>query len=97
MQNQKNSGSSIIWPDFACGSTIRGPIDKWSSQADSALKTGLDSMFQEVLTVVESGHWGDNKNTRDLQKSVPTLLVAQHPEALWPNGVDRWIQREKLV
>ena len=42
--------------DFACTATTRGATAKWSAQADSALKSGLDSMFQEVLTVVESGH-----------------------------------------
>ena len=62
MQNQKNSGSSKMGADFACGPATRGPMDKWSLQAHSALKTGLDSMFQEVLTVVQSGQWGGDKS-----------------------------------
>ena len=35
--------------------------------ADSVFQTGLDSIFQVVLTVVESGCGGDNKKTRDVQ------------------------------
>jgi hypothetical protein len=42
-------------------------MDKQSRQVDSARKTGLDSMLQEVLTVVERGCGGDKKKTRDLQ------------------------------
>src|ERR1700731_1594972 len=61
MQNQKNSGSSKMGADFACCSTTSGPMDKWSSQVDSALKTGLDSIFQEVLTVVERGGYAKPK------------------------------------
>jgi len=41
--------------------------------------------------------WGDNKKSRDLQKSAPILSVAQQPEEVWTNEDDRWIQRAKLV
>ena len=47
---------------------------------DAARKTGLDSILQEVLTVVESGDEGggqerDKKNS-DTQKSAPILPIA---------------------
>ena len=64
---------------------------------DSARKTGLDSVLQDVLTVVETGDGGDNKKTRDLQEWVPILVIAKEPEELWTNGDDRGIQRAKLV
>ena len=67
---------------------------------DSACKTGLDSGFQEVLTVVESGDGGgqegDKKNS-DLPKSAPILPIASQPEQLRANGHDKWMQRAKLV
>jgi len=54
----------------------------WIPQVDSARKTGLDSILQEVLTVVESGDGGgqegDKKNS-DLEKSALILSVAQQP------------------
>jgi hypothetical protein len=53
--------------DFASSATTRGGMDKLSRRMDSARKTGLDSMLQEVLTVVERGCGGDKKKTRDLQ------------------------------
>jgi hypothetical protein len=39
-------------------------MDKWRLQADSALQTGLDTTLEEVLTVVQSGGGGVDKNTR---------------------------------
>jgi len=72
-------------------------MDKRRSLANSAHKDGLDSIFQEVLIVVESGDGGDNKKTRDLQKSAPILLIAQQPEGLWTNGDDRRIRGVTLV
>jgi hypothetical protein len=53
--------------DFGCSATTRGGMDKLSRRVDSARQIGLDSVFQEVLTVVESGCGGDKKKTRDLQ------------------------------
>jgi len=40
--------------------------------------------------------WVD-KNTRDLQKSLPTFIVVQQPDEQWTNGDDSAIQRIKLV
>jgi len=63
----KKVGIIRMGADFACSGTTRGAMAKWSWQADSAWKTGLDSTFQDVLTVVESGGGGDNKKSRDHQ------------------------------
>ena len=96
-EQQKKSGSSKMGPDFANSATTGGRMDKRSWQADSGCKLGLDSIFQEVLTVVESGWRGNNKKTRDHQKWGPTLPIALQPEVVWTNGVDRRIQNAKLV
>ena len=37
---------------------------------DSACKIGLDSIFQQVLIVVERGDGGDNKKTRDVHRHI---------------------------
>ena len=37
---------------------------------DSACKIGLDSIFQQVLIVVERGDGGDNKKTRDVRRHI---------------------------
>ena len=37
---------------------------------DSACKIGLDSIFQQVLVVVERGDGGDNKKTRDVHRHI---------------------------
>ena len=58
------SESSKIDADFHCSATTRGAMDKWRLQADSALQTGLDTTLEEVLTVVQSGGGGVDKNTR---------------------------------
>ena len=62
---------SQISADLDDSATTRGSTAQWSGQADSAHKTGLDSFFQVVLTLVESGTSGgtsgENKRTRDLQ------------------------------
>src|SRR5271155_2947621 len=96
-EQQKKSGSSKMGADFANSATTRGRMDKRSCQADAECKTGVDSIFQEVLTVVESGWRGNNKKSRDHQKWGPTLPIAPQPEVVWTNGVDRQIQSAKLV
>jgi hypothetical protein len=83
--------------DSANSEGTRGAMDKRRRQGDSARKTGLDSVLQEVLTVVETGDGGYNKKTRDLQEWVPILVIAEEPEELWTNGDNRWIQRAKSV
>ena len=83
MQNQKNSGSSKIWPDFACCSTTSGPMDKWRLQADSALKTGLDSIFQEVLTVVQRGGYATTKKLGIFNNLARLCLLLNNQR---PNG-----------
>jgi len=52
---QKNSGSSKMGTAFANSTRTRGGMDKRSQQAHSACKTGLDYVFQVVLTAVQSG------------------------------------------
>jgi len=79
---QKNSGSARMGTDSGNSGRTRGAMDKWRWQGDSARKTGLDSILQEVLTVVESGDAGGEKNSRNLRKSAPTLLIAPEVEAL---------------
>ena len=66
-------------------------MDKWRRQGDSERQTGLESVFQKVPIVVESGDGGNNKNTRDLRKSAPTLQIALEPEEPWTNGDNRRI------
>src|SRR5271154_2090057 len=97
---QKNSGSPKIGTDSANSATTRGATAKRRRQADSASKTGLDTVLQEVLTVVESGdggggQGGDKKNS-DLPKSGPILPIAPQPEQLRANGDDRGIKGVKL-
>jgi len=83
--------------EFACSARTNGTMDKRRRQADLTRKLGLESTFHEVLIVVESGDGGDNKKTRDLQKSAAILLIAQVLEELWTNE-DHWrIQRTKMV
>ena len=69
---RKYSESSKIDADFHCRATTRGAMDKWRLQADSAHQTGLDTTLEEVLTVVQSGGGGVDKNARNLQKSAPS-------------------------
>jgi hypothetical protein len=64
---RKKLGIFKLGADFGCSATTRGGMDKLSGRVDSARQTGLDSVFQEVLTVVESGCGGDKKKSRDLQ------------------------------
>jgi hypothetical protein len=59
---RKKLGIFKLGADFACSATTRGGMDKPSSRVDSARQTGLDSILQEVLTVVDSGSGGDNKS-----------------------------------
>src|SRR5271170_5189947 len=66
---QKNSGSARMGTDSGNTGRTSRDMDKRRRQGDSARKTGLDSVLQEVLTVVETGDGGDNKKTRDHQKS----------------------------
>jgi len=40
--------------------------------------------------------WGQQKNSGSSEWGL-TLLVAGQPEVLWSNGVDRQIQRERVV
>jgi hypothetical protein len=63
---------------------------------DLAHQRGLDPILEEVLTVVQSGSGGVDKNARNLQKSVQSSLIAQ-PEMIWTNGDDGRIQRIKKV
>jgi hypothetical protein len=57
-----DSAFSKTSADFLCNATTRYPTAKWSGQADSARKTGRDSPFKAVLTVVESDHgWEEEK------------------------------------
>src|SRR5271154_1530350 len=78
-------------------SATASAMGEWRPQADSARQTGLESTIQRSSDC--SGKWicGGDKNSRNLPKSAPTLLVAQQPDALWINGDDRQIQRVKLV
>ena len=75
--------TSRIWNIVAWNSTTGGPIDKWSLQADSALKTGLDSMFQEVLTVVESGGSATTKKLGIFKNGSRLCLLLNNQR---PNG-----------
>jgi hypothetical protein len=51
---------------------------------DLAHQRGLDPILEEVLTVVQSGGGGVDKNARNLQTSAPSSLIAQ-PEKVWTN------------
>jgi hypothetical protein len=43
---------------------------------------------EEVLTVVQSGGGGVDKNARNLRKSVLTFIVVQQPKEIWTKGDD---------
>jgi len=55
----KKLGIFKISTDSANSATTRGAMDKRRLQADSARKTGLDFVLQEVLIVVENGDGGE--------------------------------------
>ena len=81
---------------YDCYSTTKAAIDKWIVQENSPHQRGLYTTSEEVLTVVQSGGGGVDKNARNLRKSALWSLIAQ-PEEIWTNGDDGRIQRIKKV
>src|SRR5271154_5033788 len=79
---------------YNCYSATKAAIDKWIAHVDSAHQRGLESTLEEVLTVVQNGGGGVDKNARNLRKSAPSSLIAQ-PEEIWTNRDDGRIQRIK--
>jgi hypothetical protein len=66
---------------------------KRSIQADSGRKMGLELHHRSSDCSRKWSQWG----IQNFRKSGPTLMITQQPEAGRPNGVDRQIQRVKLV
>jgi hypothetical protein len=76
---------------FAANKSTISPLP-----TNSVHQRGVDTTLKEVLTVVQSGGGGVDKNAQNLRKSAPSLLIAQ-PEEIWTNGDDGRIQRIKKV
>ena len=64
----------------------RGAMDKWRLHMDSVHQRGLDTTLEEVLTLVQSGGGGVDKNAWNLRKSAPASSLIAEPEKIWTNG-----------
>ena len=53
---------------------------------DSVHQRGLDTTLEEVLTLVQSGGGGVDKNARNLRKLAPASSLIAEPEEIWTNG-----------
>jgi hypothetical protein len=91
----KNTWEKLA-PTFHCSATTRRAMDKWRRQCDSAHQIGLEFIFEEVLIVVQKRWWQGSKML-EFSTWASIWSILQHPEELWTNGADTWIQRIKEV
>ena len=72
-------------------SIAQQPEELWTNGDDTWIQRiidsrGPDTTLEEVLTVVQSGGGGVDKNAWNLRKSAPASSLIAEPEEIWTNG-----------
>ena len=76
------------------------PEGLWSNRVDRRIQLGNQVRNSVQRSSDCSGGWWwwwGELNSRNLEKSAPTLRITPQPEGLWSDGVDRRIQRAKQI